>query len=361
MTPLMYNNLPKIRRREWKIIEAASTSRTVREISKKTKISPSTVKNILERLREKGSLRYVPNYLYFGFIPLAVICDFDEELSRLHITGTLGRRILYGLEKYILFTALIPVVFVDEYTRMLDAKKIVVKGTEYLRWRPDLSREFYNQEKEVLEPCFKKCFSLIDSTPKNYGNQYIKPGPPPDHIDLAILTFKLARGPFIKLSEVIRLAASIDPIFDKAYSRQTLSYHYRKHVIPGWRYNSFSAYLPLKNVPMKILYFKGREAPLLARVLIRLPYFYSAFIDGDTSLIAAQIPCSFEEEFYNFLSVLDVDMPLGVLIQSSKDINRLMPFLWKFVGIKDNYRFWRWPEIKVKEVTSRQYDKSPKS
>ena len=174
---------------------------------------------------------------------------------------------------------------------------------------------------------------------------------PPDPVDMAILVRKLQAGPFARPVEGVRYALSVDPSFPKV-SEKTVGYHYRSHVLPAWLYNTFIPYLPMAEVPLRVFYFEGREAPALARVLIKLPYFITALVDVDRALVTGQPPSWMLETIYKVISSFDVKAPLCQLVMSSESIAKFIPHLWKFLKKAGRSWSWTWPEERLRIVTS---------
>jgi len=52
-------------------------ARTIRELARLTKLPPTTVQNIIAKLRKTGNIKFIPDYQYFGLINIAIILIND--------------------------------------------------------------------------------------------------------------------------------------------------------------------------------------------------------------------------------------------------------------------------------------------
>ncbi|MEM0460173.1 MAG: hypothetical protein QXZ31_09935, partial [Thermofilaceae archaeon] len=50
-----------------------------------------------------------------------------------------------------------------------------------------------------------------------------------------------------------------------------------------------------------------RDAPAVARVLVQLPWFHTAYIDFDRAIVSGQPPCHSMPQLYERLGELDVN------------------------------------------------------
>jgi 3'-phosphoadenosine 5'-phosphosulfate sulfotransferase (PAPS reductase)/FAD synthetase len=101
-------------------------------------------------------------------------------------------------------------------------------------------------------------------------------------------------------------------------SHQVLSYHFRNHVLKLWAGNRIWLYADAQQVPYRLLYLEGRDAPAVARALVQLPWLHTAYIDVGKAVVSGQPPCASMPHLYRVLGDLDVDvvefaMEVGVL------------------------------------------------
>jgi len=337
-----------ITEREWKVISVIPTSKTLREVARKSNMSLSTVQYIFKRLYKKGKAYFVPDYYQIGIIPIAFITDsiiFDEIPY-----GTMSIRNVYGNGCLKFIIAIVPYKFIDRYCEDFGLQKgdkeVLVRGLKYIRWRPDSGGTLYLPRKRILIPTFSKLFDQVKHESEKIES-YIEENKVPDLLDMIILTGKLHFGPFSRPLEILKKAKEEDPKIP-IVSSQVLAYHYKKHVIKTWLYNTYIPFLPMNLVPFRIFFIKGREAGLLARFLIKLPYFNFALIDVNSSIIVGQPPCFMHEKIFETFSMFDVELPLGELIMSSRSIVRFVPHLWKFVRWDGGRWVWWWPEERLR-------------
>jgi len=52
---------------------------------------------------------------------------------------------------------------------------------------------------------------------------------------------------------------------------------------------------------------EGRDAPAVARALVQLPWFHTAYIDFDRAIVSGQPPCESMLPLYKQLNELDVN------------------------------------------------------
>ncbi len=113
------------------------------------------------------------------------------------------------------------------------------------------------------------------------------------------------RWPFTSLREAERES---ERYLGRRVSHQELSRHFRNHVLKLWAGNRVWLYADAEQVPYKLLYLEGRDAPGVARALVTLPWFHTAYIDIDRAIVSGQPPCASMPHLYRALGDLDVDV-----------------------------------------------------
>jgi len=337
----------KFSKKEWEIIEATPEALTIRDLAKKSGVPLATTWRLVNKLHEKGKFQFVVDFRKLGLSQIAVISHFSDEYAEWPY-GTFSIRKIWGNSPYLLHVAIVPEIFVNKYVKSLSTDVVtVVRSLEYYKWKPNVG-SLHLPEIGLIPIMAGRLWDMFfeqkNARPPAPSLDHV---PVPDPIDLAILVKKIQSGPFVKPFEAIEYAMSKDPQFPSV-SEKTVSYHYRKHVLPAWQYNTFIPYFPLREVPIRIYYFEGREAPSIARVLINLPYFLTALIDTDKSLLTAQPPSWMEETIHKVISSFDVDTPLCQMVMSSENIAIFVPYLWKFLKRKGRGWSWKWIDEKVK-------------
>ncbi|RLE63781.1 MAG: hypothetical protein DRJ38_06750 [Thermoprotei archaeon] len=321
----------EITSKEWQILNAIRYSWTVRELARKAELPYSTAWRILNSIGKKGKVYFMPNYKNMNLLPLAVITKKDVRITEVS-SYTVSIREIYGLKtKRKLIYALIPSPYVNKFIDTLGLDDIiVVRGYEYIRWTANSGFFVYVPNVGVLMPVYG---NIEETLPKYaYPVEKYEGLKAPDKIDLAIIQGKM-RDAFMTPSNAIKHAIRVDPSFPRI-SKQLISYHALKHVKARyWRGNTINFFYPMDKIPIRIWYFKGRDAPIISRILVSIPSFFTATIDVEDALVIGQPPCYMLEDLYKWIFTLfeDVEMPLGDLVMSSKNIRRFRPRLWMFV------------------------------
>ncbi len=316
---------------EWKALKALHSSLTMREVAYKTGLPLSTVSYMFNKLKEKGKFYFVVNYGELGLMVTTLITDNLKSdtgsLENLPLNVASVRKAYSGHGQFMVMYSIVPGPLVDELVSELKrdniAVRTVVKGLEYIRWSPGFNAA--ELKGEFLKPVMEKAWEILNSSkkPPVFNTQSRVPDP----IDLAIVSWRIQTGPFTSVLEGIKRIKESDPSFPKV-SQQLISYHYRRHVLPSWLYNTYTPFLPMTSVPVRLYLFKGREAPALARALVALPYAYTATIDVDKAIVVAQYPCNMHYNVYSLISTADVELPYGEAILKPSMVSRT-PFLWK--------------------------------
>lgn len=322
--------------REWSVIHNIPYSLRISEIAGKAELPYSTTYKILEALRQRGKISFIPSYWSMGLLPIAVIVRGDLS-SRKPPPYTLSVRRLFGHHRYTLFTAVVPREMVDRYLRSLEGDRVaLVRGFELAMWLPSSRLTLYSADFGTMIPAYSYIYGeLLENTrpvrmPK-FGGEKL------DWLDVAIIVKKMDYA-FTKLTEV---KAFLEKSYGVKVSKQVLSYHFKNHVVRHWVHNTVSLYLDMRLVPFRIFMLEGPAAPAVARTLTKIPYFYTAYIDVDKAIVVGQPPCSMHEELYEMLSSVDVEMPLGDLVMSSRNIVKMYGTL---LNNFENGK-WIWPDV----------------
>jgi len=327
-----------------KILLHIPHARNLRELAKITKMPPTTVQNIVNKLKSIGRLKFIPDYSYFGLINVATIVQtkYPIDYSSLPF-GTTALREFKGIGlKISVIYGLVPnklkQTYIEKLTNTVDGDIIdIVESKEFMSWKPEEDFIVFLNNKGIV-PVIDKLHSILEQSkfsPKYKENNWV-----PDEIDLKILAGKIVWGPYKRPSIILR---SINNSEDKPVPpKQTISYHYKNHVLKGWKYNTFHYYLPVRKVPFIALYLRGREAPALARALLALPGSMFAYLDENKAYILAQYPCNLLHDVFSLTSVADVEAPLGILMMKL-DFKAKLPKLWWFLNKVGRRYEWRWP------------------
>jgi len=323
-------------------------AKTLRELARLSGVALSTVQRYLTKLRKYGSIKFVPDDAHFGLIRLSVMLLQRKEVNpsyRLAPIGTMSIRKFVGIgRKILLVTAYLPHVFVDTYLKelynLVDHEVLgIVHAKEYLTWKPELFvlNAYHSNNHAKL---IKKVYSMLENDKKPVDYRPSKKIP--DFIDLKILTGRLALGPYGKVSNQL---AWLMKYFGESWNitKQALSYHYRTHVLKGWKFNTFNFYLPHEKVPFSLLYLVGDEAPALARALMIIPHSISAYVDEKAAVLLTQYPDFLQRYLYEVASTAKVEIPYGPFIMKLS-LSKYIPPFWRFIEENDKKIKWKWPE-----------------
>lgn len=335
----------ELTKKEWNFIKAAQRSESLTEIAKNMGLPYASVYRIYNILKSKASFNYAVDYKKMNLIHITLFFDGYQRLDNVHMFSVSVRRV-YGVRPYTMVSAFVPYVFKEDYIESFNREPVkVVYGYEAHKWKPDSCFSLFWELGQTIIPVF----NIFSGNYKEFTKPVTNIGytdQAPDKIDIAIILGKKWH-PFEPLVKNIRYIMKHDSTFP-ILSKQVLSYHYKRHVRRFWRYNSVIPLYDSSLVPFRVFYFEGREAPVLARILINLPMFYLATIDVDRAALIGQPPCHTFENIYRIISMFDVEMPLGDLVMSSQNMRRYIPPLWHFIEDKR----WVWKDVKVKVMQS---------
>jgi len=219
-----------------------------------------------------------------------------------------------------LYTALLPADegTMERWMAHFEERAIIVRGLERRFWSPSSVATTYEggfiygdtDAIKKLEEVKRESSSRISIANESKL----------DVVDLLIYGMK-AKWPFSSLREIEHAS---EKYLGKRISHQLLSWHFRKHVLRLWTGNRVWLYTDLDQVPYRVIYLEGRDAPAVARALVQLPWFHTAYIDMDRALVSGQPPCNSLLPLYRQLSELDVDV-MEFLMEPS--LARYVPLL----------------------------------
>ncbi|RLF08399.1 MAG: hypothetical protein DRJ64_01100 [Thermoprotei archaeon] len=331
----------KITAKEWQFIRSAQYSESLTEISKNMNTSYVTVYRLYTMLKSKASFNYIVDFKKMNLVHITLFFNGYQKIENIHPL-TVSIRKVFGVKPYYMVSAFVPYIYREAFVKSFDNEPVkTIIGYETYKWKPDSPLSLYLESSETIIPVFNVFYEKYDNL--NYpvdNTDYTNKAP--DKIDIALI-FRKYKHPFEPLTRSVRHIRKHDPDFP-LISKQALSYHYKKHIKKLWLYNSIIPLYDSYLVPFRIFYFEGKEAPILARILINLPTFYLTSIDTDKAILVGQPPCHIFENIYRIISMFDVEMPLGDLVMSNKNMKSYLPPLWHFT---ENNR-WIWKDIKIK-------------
>lgn len=325
---------------EWRVLSAAVESLKLSDIAEKTGLPYTTVASIIKRLKNKIKITFVPDYYRMGLKPVSIFLKNFVEIKNVP-PYTLAVRRLYGLKSYTLITGLVPEKYVDMYIESFPEEPITyIVASDTFYWTPKSKLTAFLPNFNVVVPKIDKNV-IYKIAAEKYEKREVEKAKL-DSLDVLIIVWKMNYA-FKKLTDIIKEAARKYPEF-YGLKRQVLSYHFERHVLPLWKLNSIRAYLDFSMVPFRIYFFEGSEAPILAKVLTQLPYFYISNVDVDRAIAFAQPPCSMYKNIYKIISMFDVEMPLGEFVMDSRNL------LKRFTDLITMFRDGEWSFPIIKRV-----------
>jgi len=284
----------------WHCIKASETSLSISELASKAMISVSETSRILRRIRNQGigiRLSFETKLEKAGILCIATISRKDLE----EVPYVQAKRILRVLgRKLFLYTGLLPAEdsAIEEWLSMFEESALTVRALEQRWWKVDAPATVYN------EGWVYGNIEAVKVTEKYQPSLLLEKEVKLDEIDVLLMGIKF-RWPFTSLREIEKES---EKYFGRKVSHQVLSYHFRNHVLKIWAGNRVRLYADTQQVPYRLIYLEGRDAPAVARAFIQLPWFHTTYIDIGKAVVSGQPPCVSMPHLYKALGDLDVDV-----------------------------------------------------
>ncbi|MCD6563863.1 MAG: hypothetical protein J7K23_08140 [Thermoproteales archaeon] len=330
----------KISPKTWKILEAIPFSQNAYEIAEKSGVSYNSVLWFLNNYRKNYIISSDFNFWKIGLVPLVVLTSMENITIKIP-PYTIGLCEVSGLKKMILYRALIPEKFIKKYIKDLDTDVYaVIKGKDIARWLPNSKLTAYIKESETIEPITSKIYEVYNeliSQKTNIDREKEKI----DIIDLYIIRDKMIFS-FAKLSQTLK---RIHMYFSNNVTKQLLSYHYNKHVKRLWKYNYIIPLHDTLEYPLRLYYLKGKDAEVLGKLVVNLPYVFTSLIDKDKVMVLAQPTPRMEYLLYDIFTMFDVKKPLGDILISMNKYSKFFSDPSKLFIENE----WRYPDI-IREI-----------
>ena len=314
---MKYEGFIKLTPREWDIVRNLDNSLTMKEISLKSGIPPTTTSNTLRKIKNVCKAGFNPDYKKLGLISYMI---FSEHIDGKYIdypyVYSVRKASTVNGKRIMLLSAIVPYYYSNEFEQLLDFNKIYsIKTFHRIIWRPSKSKLTTYREGYLLPlfNMFHKAFETNALIKKDKINKPFKV----DRYDIFIISYK-TEDLFFSLRKLSR----------KTYGRvshQLLSYHYRAHVMKLWDGNFIKFYGDVKRVPIWILVLKGSDAEAFARTLVELPGFYRALLGDGEALVSAQVPYSVKLHVYSLVREYDVEILYNLNIRDA-DMKVQYPF-----------------------------------
>jgi len=312
----------------WRIIKAVPSSLTISDVASKAGLPKYEVSRILSKERGLQNVRlgFEVDFRAAGILPTSAI-----SMKRLHrVPYMRSMRVLHVMGRRLyLYTSLLPEndKVIEDWLANFEDDVLVIRALERIWWSPNARATTYMNS----EVCgVLNSLEIEDVSPPIVRKKVVEL----DEADIAILRAKL-RWPFASLREAEKES---EKYIGKRIPHQTLSRHFRKHVLKIWRGNRVWLYRDLSDTPYRILYFEGRDAVKLARALVQLPWFHTAYLDVDKALVSGQPPCSSILPLYRVVGELDVEVLEMVMEPSMAKVVPVGDLLKKLVKVRVEVR-----------------------
>ncbi|RLF04561.1 MAG: hypothetical protein DRK00_06445 [Thermoprotei archaeon] len=315
-----------LREKAWRVARAVPYSLTISDVALKAGLPKYEVSRILSGGKglENMRLGFEIDFRSAGILPISVI-----SVKRLHrIPYMRSMRVLRVMGRHFyLYTSLLPEddKIIEEWLTNFEEGALVIRGLDRVWWTPEAQATKY-MNGEVCGVLDLLKVNDNETSPPIIKERIIEL----DEADAAILGVKL-RWPFASLREAERES---EKHLGKRIPHQTLSRHFQKHVLKIWRGNRVWLYRSLSNTPYRIFYLEGRDAVKLAKALVQLPWFHTAYLDVDKALVSGQPPCSSILPLYRAVGELDVEVLEMVMEPSMSKVVPIEALLRKLVRVK---------------------------
>lgn len=313
----------------WRIAKAVPTSLTISDVASKAQLPRYEVSRILSQEKGLSNLRlgFEVDFRAAGILPISAIST--RRLHRVPYMRSMRVLRLMGRRLY-LYTSLLPEDdrIIEEWIANFERDVLVVRALERIWWSPDSKATAY-VDGEVCG--IMDSLEIGDEASAKLFREKVMEL---DEADMAILRAKL-RWPFASLREAEKES---EKYVGKRIPHQTLSRHFKKHVLKIWKGNRVRLYRSLSDTSYKILYVEGRDAVKLAGALVQLPWFHTAYLDVDKALVSGQPPCSSILPLYQVVGELDVEVLEMVMEPSMSKVVPVGDLLRELVKVKVGVR-----------------------
>lgn len=323
---------------ESRVLYALPRARGLRDISRRVGVAHSTVRRVLQSFSRRGELFAVFDYAYFGLTTVVYVSEGGSTPGSLPYGSHTVVELASLRGKHTAVLGLVPRPLARLYAEA--AREAVGEGrfieaSEELHWLP-------------IEELARAGAHAAAKLPERLGEVlgWVKRPAPlgmPDHVDLVLLTGKMLYGPFARaysIAEKLAPLARMPPL-----SHQSTSYHFRRHVRPGWLYTTVRLRREPREAPLVALELRGVDAARVAKALALLPFWGSAYAGEREALYLGQVSCDLLPTVYELLQTHRVDAPEGLML-ATREVKLGVPLFWRFLD-EDGSR-WRWVEERVR-------------
>jgi len=283
------------------LLQAIETSLSIPEIFSKMRNSSSisNIYRIISKLKDMNSgirISFEYHLEKAGFLYVATISRRQLRDAPIYMQAERILRLLGS--KLFLYSGLLPAedAAVEEWLSNFDESAITVRALERRWWKTGSPATVYHDGWICGDVDAVKITDFSQPRVPTKEMQL-------DDVDVLLLWAKY-RWPFTPLREIENKS---EKYLGRRVSHQVLSYHFRNHVLKLWAGNRIWLYADAQQVPYRLLYLEGRVAPAVARALVQLPWFHTAYIDVGKAVVSGQPPCASMPHLYRVLGDLDVD------------------------------------------------------
>jgi len=284
----------------WTLLQAIETSLSISEIAIKTNISISKVSRFINKIKNPSlgiRIGFEAHLEKAGLLYIGTISKKHLEKAPPYMQAERALRMLGS--RFFLYSGLLPAEnsAVEEWLSNFEDSALTVRAYEHRWWRSSASATTYSDGWVCGDVESVKVFE------KQQPHLPVKEQTL-DDVDVLLLWAKL-RWPFASLRDIERES---ERYLGRKVSHQVLSWHFRNHVLKLWAGNRVRLYADSQQVPYRLHYLEGRDAPAVARALVQLPWFHTAYIDVEKAIVSGQPPCASMLHLYRVLGDLDVDV-----------------------------------------------------
>jgi len=316
----------------WRCLEAVESSLSTSEIAHKSDLQLWKVSKILKSIKGQSTgirLSFEIDFKKAGLLNVATISRRNLE----RVPYLQAQRVLRVLgQKMFLYTSILPIEDfpIEEWLSTFEESALTVKALERKWWKIGVPATVY------LEGWVHGDLEAIKVNDKSQPTFPAQREIELDSEDVLLLWVKF-RWPFASLREAERES---EKYLGKRISHQVLSWHFRNHVLKLWVGNRVWLYADAQQIPYRLIYLEGKDAPAVARALVQLPWFHTAYIDIEKAIVSGQPPCASMLHLYKVLGDLDVD---AVEFTMEVSVAKWVP-IYNLLG-----QFIEWKEADAKE------------
>lgn len=301
---------------EWELINRAVFALRKTELARKMGVSVTYVNKLLRDLLAKAYITPVIDYKKMGIANLVLFLDPDKRYDFPIYTNYVTEiREIGGRFRRKVAKALVPYEFLDEYLSHFGGGiRDVIVGHE-LDFFSIIDRDFYftprldDSGRVYIVPAF-------DET-KIEGERLPPPKPPvnhrtPDPIDLAIISMRKTKDPFMRAVTAVKLAMKnsytlSSHLEDVNHLNQHVAYHFKEHFPKYWLGNTTLIAYNVRGTPPIHIHIRGEDHHVVARMLSKFPFISNSIVGEGSSLAMGYLLAPYFKKLVSILYRFEVD------------------------------------------------------